>query len=126
MGEEREIRVVLFNCELVCSLCKVSSVIHKAVWKLCVLSESNIWESTKWLIVQNFRKPLLPCQLNCKAPCLCEGSLVVVDGFERSPCIALTCCKRLQTETLKLRCYGTCSMALIQQCTCGCVRTLST
>lgn len=34
-------------------------------------------------------------------------------------------CKRLQTETLKLRCWGTCSMALIQQCTRGCVRKLS-
>lgn len=126
MGEGTEIRVVLINCELVCSLCKVSSVVHKAVWKLCVLSEGNIWESIKWLIVQDFRKPLLPCQLKCKAPCSCEGSLVVMDRFWRSPCIALTCCKRLQTETLKLRCYGTCSMALIQQCTCGCVRTLST
>lgn len=47
MGEGREIRVVLLNCELVCSLCKVSSVILKVMWKSCVLSEGNIWESTK-------------------------------------------------------------------------------
>lgn len=66
MGEEREIRVVLFNCELVCSLCKVSSLIHKVMWKLCVLSEGNIWESTKRLIVQKFRKPLPPCQLSVR------------------------------------------------------------
>lgn len=95
------------------------------IWKLCVLSEGNIWESTKQLIVQKFRKPLPPCQLKCKAPCSCGGSLVVVDRL-RSPCIALRCCKRLQTETLKLCCYGTCSVALIQQCACGCVRKLST
>lgn len=96
------------------------------LWKLCVLSEGDIWESTKQLIVQKFRKLLPPCQLKCKAPCSCGGSLVVVDRFRRSPCIALRCCKRLQTETLKLCCYGTCSVALIQQRACGCVRKLST
>lgn len=81
MGEGREIRVVLLNCELVCSLCKVSSDIHKVTWKLCVLSEGNTWESTKWLIVQKFRKLLPPCQLKCKALCSYGSSLVVVDRF---------------------------------------------